>query len=347
MMNSWMRLPGVAGKAKGPVRAAARGFWAALLAAGALALPQAGIAQSAASDFPNRPITIVVPYPPGGTTDVLARVLQEPMQRFLKQPVIIENKAGASAVLGTKFVAKAPANGYTLLFPNNGLVISPQVSKEADYAPLKDFAPVSLVSLQPMILAINPSVPAKSVQELIDYAKANPRKLDFATAGPASFGHLATELFSRRAGVEMTHIPYKGQAPTTQAILTGESKVLLSTSSSQMNAFIKEGRVRLLGVSSLQPSPLAPGAPPIANTLPGFNPEVWFGLFAPAGTPREVVARLNNAIVKSLALPEVKEKFETAGAAATGSTPEQLGARIAEEYATWTSVIREANIRTD
>jgi len=339
MMKSWMRLPRVAGKAGGPARAAARGFWAALLAAGALVLPQAGIAQSAVSDFPNRPITIVVPYPPGGTTDVLARVLQEPMQRFLKQPVIIENKAGASAVLGTKFVAKAPANGYTLLFPNNGLVISPQV--------LKDFAPVSLVSLQPMILAINPSVPAKSVQELIDYAKANPRKLDFATAGPASFGHLATELFSRRAGIEMTHIPYKGQAPTTQAILTGESKVLLSTSSSQMNAFIKEGRVRLLGVSSLQPSPLAPGAPPIANTLPGFNPEVWFGLFAPAGTPREVVARLNDAIVKSLALPEVKEKFDTAGAAATGSTPEQLGARIAEEYATWTSVIREANIRTD
>lgn len=338
---------------KSKLKRLSKALWAALLAAGSMALPQAGIAQpaqpaqSAQSDFPTRPITIVVPYPPGGTTDVLARVLQEPMQRFLKQPVIIENKAGASAVLGTKFVAKAPANGYTLLFPNNGLVISPQVSKDADYAPLKDFAPVSLVSLQPMILVVNPSVPAKTVQELIDYAKANPGKLDFATAGPASFGHLATELFSRRAGIQMTHIPYKGQAPTTQAILTGESKLLLSTSSSQMNAFIKDGRVRLLGVSSLQASPLAPGAPPIANTLSGFNPEVWFGLFAPAGTPRDVVAKLNEAIVKALALPEVKEKFETAGAAATGSTPEQLGARITEEYATWTSVIREANIKSE
>lgn len=335
---------------KSKLKRLSKALWAALLAAGSMALPQAGIAQPAQpaqSDFPTRPITIVVPYPPGGTTDVLARVLQEPMQRFLKQPVIIENKAGASAVLGTKFVAKAPANGYTLLFPNNGLVISPQVSKDADYAPLKDFAPVSLVSLQPMILVVNPSVPAKTVQELIDYAKANPGKLDFATAGPASFGHLATELFSRRAGIQMTHIPYKGQAPTTQAILTGESKLLLSTSSSQMNAFIKDGRVRLLGVSSLQASPLAPGAPPIANTLSGFNPEVWFGLFAPAGTPRDVVAKLNEAIVKALALPEVKEKFETAGAAATGSTPEQLGARITEEYATWTSVIREANIKSE
>jgi tripartite-type tricarboxylate transporter receptor subunit TctC len=321
-----------------------KALWAALLAAAAMALPQAGIAQS---NYPSRPVTIVVPYPPGGTTDVLARVLQEPLQRFLKQPVIIDNKAGASAVLGTKFVAKAPADGYTLLFPNNGLVISPQVSKDANYAPLKDFAPISLVSLQPMILAVNPSVPAKTVQELIDYAKANPGKLDFATAGPASFGHLATELFSRRAGIQMTHIPYKGQAPTTQAILTGETQVLLSTSSSQMNAFIKDGKVRLLGVSSLQASPLAPGAPPIANTLPGFNPEVWFGLFAPAGTPRDAVAKLNDAIGKALALPEVKEKFETAGASATWSTPEQLGSRIAEESAMWTTVIREANIKIE
>lgn len=319
-------------------------FWAALLAAGAMMLPQAGIAQS---NFPNRPITIVVPYPPGGTTDVLARVLQEPLQRLLKQPVIIDNKAGASAVLGTKFVAKAPADGYTLLFPNNGLVISPQVSKDANYEPLKDFAPISLVSLQPMVLVVNPAVPAKTVREFIDYAKANPGKLDFATAGSASFGHLATELFSRKAGIEMVHIPYKGQAPTTQAILTGESKVLLSTSSSQMNAFIKEGKVRLLGVSSLEPSPLAPGAPPIADTVAGFNPEVWFGLFAPAGTPRDAVMKLNEAIAKALALPEVKEKFETAGAAATASTPEQLGSRIAEEWATWTRVIREANIKTD
>jgi len=316
----------------------------ALVAVGCLALSQAGIAQS---DFPSRPITIVVPYPPGGTTDVLARALQEPLQRFLKQPVIIDNRPGASAVLGTKLVAKARPDGYTLLFPNNGLVISPQVSKEADYAPLKDFAPVSLVSLQPMVLVVNPTVPANSVQELIDYAKANPGRLEYATAGPASFGHLATELFSRRAGVQMVHIPYKGQAPTTQAILTGESKVLLSTSSAVMNSFIKDGRLRLLGVTSLQPSPLAPGAPPIAATLPGFHPEVWFGLFAPAGTPRDAVTRLNAAIVSALALPEVKEKFNNAGAAATSSTPEELGARITEEYGTWTSIIREANIKSE
>ncbi|NDZ18547.1 ABC transporter substrate-binding protein [Variovorax sp. WS11] len=308
----------------------------------ACALPEFAHAQAAG--FPSRPITIVVPYPPGGTTDVLARTLQEPMQRFLGQPVIVENKPGAAAVLGAKFVANAPGDGYTLLFPNNGLVISPQISKEANYDALKDFAPVSLVSLQPMILTTNPVVPATNVRELIAHAKANPGKLEYATAGPASFGHLATELFSQQAGIQMVHVPYKGQAPTTQAILTGESKVLLSTTSSQMNAFIKEGKVRMLGVASKKASPLAPGAAPIAETLPGFEAEVWFGLVAPKGTPAPVIAKLNDAVVKALALPEVQQKFEIAGAAATGSTPAEFARRIADEYGIWTAVIRDAKI---
>ncbi len=201
------------------------------LATGALPL------LAAAQSFPSKPITIVVPYPPGGTTDVLARVLQEPLQRLLGQVVIVDNRPGASAMLGTKLVARAPADGYTLLFPNNGLVISPHISKDAGYAPLTDFAPVSLVSLQPMVLVINPAVPARNVRELLDYAKANPGKINYASAGPASFGHLSTLLLARDAGVKMEHIPYKGQAPTTQAVLTGEVQMLMTTTSSQMNGF--------------------------------------------------------------------------------------------------------------
>ena len=226
-------------------------------------------------------------------------------------------------------------------------MISPHISKDANYAPLKDFAPVSLVSLQPMVLVVNPSVPAQTLQQFVDYAKANPGKLEYASAGPASFGHLATELFSRRAGIQMTHIPYKGQAPTAQAVLTGEVKVLLSTTSAQMNGFIKEGKLRVLGVSSAQPSPLVPGAPPIRQTVPNFSADVWFGLFAPAGTPRDVVAKLNEAIAAALAQPDVKARFESAGASATSSTPEQLGARIAEEFGTWATVIKEANIKIE
>jgi tripartite-type tricarboxylate transporter receptor subunit TctC len=288
-----------------------------------------------------------VPYPPGGTTDVLARVLQEPLAKLLGQPVVIDNKPGAAGVLGTKLVARAPADGYTLLFPNNALVISPYISKEANYAPLKDFAPVSLISLQPMVLVVNPAVPAQTVQQLVDLAKASPGKLEYATAGPASFGHLATELLSRRAGMQLTHIPYKGQAPATQAVLTGEVKVLLTTTSSQMNGFIKEGKLRLLGVASAQPSPLVPGAPPISQTIPSFSADVWFGLVAPAGTPAEAITRINEAVAKVLALPDVKAKFEGAGAATTPSTPEQLGARLAEEYGNWAVVVKEANIKVE
>jgi tripartite-type tricarboxylate transporter receptor subunit TctC len=300
-----------------------------------------------AQAFPSKPITIVVPYPPGGTTDVLARVLQEPLQKLLGQTVIIDNRPGASAMVGTRLVARAPADGYTLLFPNNGLVISPHISKEAGYAPLTDFAPVSLVSLQPMVLVVNPAVPAKDVRELIDYARAHPGKINYASAGPASFGHLSTLLFGRTAGVNLEHIPYKGQAPTTQAVLTGEVQMLLTTASSQMNDFIKANRLRLLGVSSAEPSPLVPGAQPINRTLPGFTADVWFGLLAPAGTPRDVVAKLNDAIGKALAQPDVKTKFEAAGGLAVGSTPEQLGARLSQEYNNWATVVREANIKAE
>ncbi|HEY4067551.1 MAG TPA: tripartite tricarboxylate transporter substrate binding protein [Burkholderiaceae bacterium] len=314
-----------------------------LSAAAVLGAPHAAHAQG----FPNRPITIVVPYPPGGTTDALARLLQEPLQKQLGQPVIIDNRPGASAVLGTKMVARAAPDGYTLLFPNNGLVISPQVSKEANYAPLKDFAPVSLVSVQPMVLVINPNVPATTVQQFIDYAKANPGKVEYASAGPASFGQLASELFARRAGISLVHIPYKGQAPTTQAVLTGEVKMLLSTTSPQLNGLAKEGKVRMLGTGSAQPSALAPGAVPLSQTIPNFVLEAWFGLFAPAGTPRDVIARLNDAIANVIAQPEIKARIDQAGAQAAGSTPEQLGTRIADEYASWASVIKEAGIKPE
>lgn len=323
-----------------------KNFAHSLLAALAMGLgcwPVAVFAQS----FPSKPVTIVVPYPPGGTTDVLARVLQEPLQKLLGQTVVIDNRPGASAVLGTKLVARAPADGYTLLFPNNGLVISPHISKDASYAPLKDFAPISLVSLQPMVFVVNPSVPAQTMQQFIDYAKANPGKIEYASAGPASFGHLSTELFSRRAGIEMTHIPYKGQGPTTQAVLTGEVKVLLSTTSSQMNGFIREGKLRVLGVSSMQASPLVPGAPPIRQTVPNFSADVWFGLFAPAGTPREIVNKLNAEVQRIMQLPEVRDRALAAGAEPAAGTPEEFAAYIRTEIPKWAEVVKVSGAKAN
>ncbi|MFT3820831.1 MAG: tripartite tricarboxylate transporter substrate binding protein [Rubrivivax sp.] len=313
-----------------------------LAAAAVLVVAPAAHAQA----FPTRPITIVVPYPAGGTTDTLARVMAEPLQKLLGQPVVIDNKPGASAIVGTKFVANAAPDGHTLLMPNNALAITPHVSKDAGWT-IKDFAPISMVSLQPMVLITNPTLPVQTVAQLIDYAKANPGKIDYATSGPASFGHLATELFMRQAGIQMTHIPYKGTAPIAQALLTGEVKVLLSTTTSQMNQYVKEGRLRMIGVASDEPSPLAPGAEPIIKTLKDYRAEVWFGLLAPAATPKAVVSKLNEAIVKVLQMPEMKARFEQSGAAPAPSTPEQFAARIADENASWSKVVREANIKTE
>jgi tripartite-type tricarboxylate transporter receptor subunit TctC len=268
----------------------------------------------------------------------------EALARELKQPVVVENRAGAGGATGNGAAARAPADGYTLLLPNNALAISPHVSKDAGFA-TTDFVPVSMVSLHPMVLITNPVLPAQNVAQLIDYAKANPGKIEYATAGPASFGHLATELFARQAGIQLVHIPYKGIGPVVQALLTGEVKMLLSTSSAQLNGLVKEGKLRMLGVASPAPTVLAPGAPPIGQTLKGFEVEVWFGLVAPAGTPKDVIARLNDAVVKVLQIPDLKAKFENAGALAAPTTPEQYGARIQEEAVSWGKIVREANIK--
>ena len=315
-------------------------------AAAAAVLSLACMGGAQAQPFPNKPITIVVPYAAGGTTDTLVRVMQEPLQRLLGQSIVIDNRPGGSAMLATRLVARAPADGYTLLMPNNALAISPHVSKDAGFT-IKDFAPISMVSLQPMVFVTHPSVPAQNIQQFIDYAKANPGKIEYASTGTASFGHLATEFFIRQAGVEMVHIPYKGQGPITQAMLTGEVKLLISTTSAQMNQFVKEGKLRMLGVASLQPTALAPGTEPIANTLKGYQAEVWFGLLAPAGTPRDVVMRLNDAITKVLQMSDVKAKFELSGAATLPTTPEQFTARIAEESVSWGKIIKEANIKAE
>lgn len=303
---------------------------------------------AAAQSFPSRPIRMIVPYPAGGTTDIMARTLQEPMQKTLGQPIIVENKAGAAGAIGAREVARAAPDGYTILFSNNGpSSTTPLLVKDAGYDGLKDFAPISQVSAAPLFVMVNAAVPANDLKSFIDYARKQPNALEYATAGIGSLGHLATELFANTAGIRMVHIPYKGQAPTTNAIVTGEVKVLITTSSGTMNNFIKEGKVKLLAVSSSEPSPLAPGVPTVDSVLPGYRVDIWFGLLAPAGTPPDVIAKLNDAVVKALALPEVQERFRSFGVIAKSSTPAQLGELIADETPRWTRVVREANIKAE
>jgi tripartite-type tricarboxylate transporter receptor subunit TctC len=306
------------------------------------ALPAAAQAQ-----YPDKPIRLVVPYPPGGTTDIMARTLQEPLSKALGQPVIVDNKAGAAGAIGTKQVATAAPDGYTLVFGNNGpSAIVPLLQKDVGYDPVKDFAPVSLVSIAPLVLVLHPSVPAGNVKELVAWARTQPGGVEYATAGAGSLGHLATELFAKEAGLKLVHVPYKGQAPSTMAVLNGEVKMLLTTSSDSMGAAVKDGKLKLLGVSTAKPSPLMPGAPTIGQSLQGFEVNVWFGILAPAGTPAPVITRLNAAIRTVLADPEIQRKFMGYGSIATASTPQEFATMIGAEVPKWKSVVETAKITT-
>jgi tripartite-type tricarboxylate transporter receptor subunit TctC len=301
-----------------------------------------------AQGYPNKPIRLVVPYPPGGTTDIMARVLQQPLQAKLGQPVIVDNRPGAAGALAAREVAKAPADGYTLFFVNSGIVsVTPLVMKNAGFDGVKDFSPVALVSSAPLFLVTGAAVPAKDLRSFIEYAKKQPKPLAYASAGVGSFGHLASELFAKTAGVHMVHVPYKGQAPTTNAVIGGEVQMLMTTASSTMNDYIANGRLKLLGVTSPEPSPLAPGAPSVAATLPGFKAETWFAILGPAGLPSDVVARLNASINEVLQSSEVQKRFVGFGVVAATATPQHLGAMIKEEITRWTPIIRENGISTD
>jgi tripartite-type tricarboxylate transporter receptor subunit TctC len=312
-----------------------------------LALALGGLPGAALAQYPDKPIRLVVPYAPGGTTDIMARTLQEPLSKILGQTVIVDNKAGAAGAIGTAQVAHAAPDGYTLIFGNNGpSAIVPLIQKDVGYDPIKDFAPVSLVSIAPMTLVVHPTVPANTVKELIAYATAQPNGVEYATAGAGSLGHLATELFGKEAGVKLVHVPYKGQGPSTMAVLNGEVKMLLTTSSDTQDAAVRAGKLRLLGVSTAKPSPLMPGAPTIGQSLPGYEVNVWFGILAPAGTPAPVIAKLNAAIRDVLADPELQRKFVGFGCVATASTPQEFANMIGAEVPKWKSVVETQKITT-
>lgn len=298
--------------------------------------------------FPGRSVQMIIPYPAGGTTDVMARSLQEPLQRAWGQAVVVENKAGASGVLALREVARGKPDGHTLLFVNSGnLTVTPHVQKDAGFDGMKDFAPVALATTAPLFVLVPASLPVTDLKGFIDYAKKQPKALSYASAGVGSFGHLATELFAKAAGLELSHVPYRGQAPTTNAVLTGEVSLLITSMSGTMREFINTGRLKLLGVTSAQPSALAPNVPTVASVLPGYSAETWFGFVTTAGTPPAVVNRLNADINAAVQTKEVSDKFASLGMQVRTSTPDQLGAMIAADSARWGQVVRDNNIRAD
>ena len=313
-----------------------------------LAILAAVVASAApAQDYPTRPVTIIVPQAVGGANDILGRILADQLARALAQQFIVENRVGAGGNIGTGAAAKAPRDGYTLLFTISAAhAVNPTLYKQVPFDPVRDFDPVMLVGTVPFLLVVNPSVPANSVQELIALAKKEPGKIAYGSSGNGTTNHLLGEMLKSMAGIDMLHIPYKGVAAILTDMLGGRVQVAFASVPS-VRSHVKDGKLRALGISTMKRSSVAPDVPPVGDTVKGYDADFWVGLFTPAGTPKEVPAKLNAALLKALANPEVRERFAAQGADVVGGTPEQLAAALRDDIAKWAQVVRAAGVTID
>lgn len=321
-----------------------------ILAAGVAVLPVLPVLSTAhAQGFPTKPISLIIPFPPGGPTDAMARTLAAEIRDQLGQPVIVENRAGAGGNIGADFVARAEPDGHTLMFGTSGpLAINSSLYRKISYDPVKSFTPVIQVGHLPNILVVNPAVPAKDVRELIAYAKANPGKLSYASSGNGASSHLAGVLFNGIAGTDLQHIPYKGTGPALNDLLGGQVSMSFTDVLTAL-PYVKAGKLRALGIATAQRSRALPDLPTLAEQgVTGYDVSVFFGIVAPAGTPPATVAKLNKAFADALATPKVKQLFASQGLepAADGS-PEQLGRFIVSETAKWKDVVKKSGAQLD
>jgi tripartite-type tricarboxylate transporter receptor subunit TctC len=300
------------------------------------------------AQWPAKPIKIIVPYPPGGTSDILARALGPGLTTALGQSVVIENKPGATGNVGADFVAKSPPDGYTLLLADIGsLAISPSVFTQLPFEPVKDFAPVVMVAYSPHLLVVHPSVTAKDARELIAMAKAKPDSFNFAVSGLGGANHLAGIDFAQRAGIKWTYIPYKGGSQALTDMVGGQANVMFNGMLATY-PFVKDGKLKVLAISSAKRFGAAPDIPTVAESgMPGFETGSWQGIVAPAGTPPEVVAKLHATVTAILATPEMKDRLDKAGAEVRAMSPAQFGAFIRDERDRWAKVVKESGAKFD
>ncbi len=303
---------------------------------------------AAAQNFPERQVKFVVPYPPGGFNDTLARVSAEKLNKMWNQPVVVENRPGGNTTVGNVAVAKSPADGYTILITPLPFSALPGLyGANLPYDALKDFTPLVWAGSTQNALVVRNELPVNNVRELLEYARKNPGKLNYGSTGSGSSNHLTMELLMKMTGVKMAHIPYKGSAPAVTAMIGGEIDVLFDNVPNVLQ-HIKAGRMKVIGVSGSQRSVLLPDTPTVAEAgVPGFEVNVWFGMQVPAGTPKAVVDKLNRDIVTLLKEPDVVQRFRNQGVEVAASTPEQFGALVRSEITKWTQLIREANIRIE
>jgi tripartite-type tricarboxylate transporter receptor subunit TctC len=301
----------------------------------------------AAAPYPTRPIRMVVPVPPGGVADTMARLVLPRVSESLGQPIVIDNRPGANGVIAYEMVARAAPDGYTLLTAATGIAINPSLYRQAAYDPVRDFAPITLGVTAPNILLVHPSVAAKSVQELVTLAKAKPGQVIFASPGNGTTGHLAVELLRSSARIDVTHVPYKGGGPALIDLMGGQVHAYFSVALVAV-PLVKAGKLRGLGITSAKRSPVAPDMMTVSDAgFPGFEVSGWFGWLAPAGAPRAIVARLNRGIVDVLNARDVRERILSQSTEPVGDSPESFGRFIKSERDRWARVIREANIRLE
>jgi tripartite-type tricarboxylate transporter receptor subunit TctC len=311
-----------------------------------LLLPSAVTAAEQA--YPSRPVRVVAPFPPGSGVDIIARVVAQTLTEAWKQSFIVENRPGAGGTIGSEVVAKSNPDGYTLLLGNvSTLAIAPSLYRKLPYDPVRDFAPITLITTMNSVVVVHPSVPARSLRELVSLAKAKPRSLSYGSAGSGTTGHLGAELFKSMTGIEMVHIPYKGSVPALTDLLAGQTQVMFATTATVLQ-HVNAGRLRPLGVTSLKRSDLLPGVPSINEAmLPGFEVGVWQAIVAPARTPEAIIARLHAEIAKSLRTPAMKEHLASQGLEAVGNSPREFGDYLRAEQGKWAKVVRTSGATVD
>jgi tripartite-type tricarboxylate transporter receptor subunit TctC len=306
----------------------------------------AGPPAQAADPYPQRPVRLIIPYPPGGAGDIVGRMLGNSLVTAFGQQVVNDNRGGGGQIIATQIAANAPPDGYTLFLASATHSINPALRKSLPYDTLKDFAPITLVAQSPLVFVAHPSLKVASIKELIALAKAQPGRINYASSGPGTGGHMSVELLKSLTGINLVHIPYKGAGPALVDVVAGQVQIICTSPLPAM-PHVKTGRLRALAMTSLARSPAYPDVPTVAETVPGYQSTLWYALLAPAGTPQPIIRRVHADAVRALAAPQMREQLLALGATPVGNSPQELQNFVRDEIAMWTKLVKRANIRLD